>query len=34
MVAGIALAVGGRLLIIVARWDSFGESSQWRRLTA
>jgi dimethylargininase len=31
MIAGIALAAGGRLLIIAAQWDSFGESSQqWR----
>jgi hypothetical protein len=28
MVAGIALAVGGLLLIIAPQWDSFGESSQ------
>jgi hypothetical protein len=28
MVAGIVLAAGDRLLIIAARWDSFGESSQ------
>jgi hypothetical protein len=33
MVAGIALAVGGLLLIIATRWDSFGEGSQRRRMT-
>jgi len=27
MVAGIAFAVGGLLLIIAARWHSLGESS-------
>ena len=33
IVAGIVLAAGGRLLIIAAQWDSFGESSQQRRVT-
>jgi hypothetical protein len=33
IVAGIVLAAGGLLLIIAAQWDSFGESSQQRRVT-
>jgi hypothetical protein len=33
MVAGVALAVGGWLLIIAARWDSRGEGSQRCRVT-
>jgi hypothetical protein len=33
MVAVIALAVGGLLLVIATQWDSFGESSQRWRMT-
>jgi hypothetical protein len=33
MVAGIALAVGGLLLIIAKQWNSFGESGQRCRVT-
>jgi hypothetical protein len=33
MVAGIALAVGGLLLVIVTQWDSLGGGSQRCRMT-
>jgi hypothetical protein len=32
MVEGIAVAVGGLLLIIATQWDSLGESSQRHRM--
>jgi hypothetical protein len=28
MVAGIALAIGGSLLVVAKQWDSLGKSSQ------